>query len=390
MAILEVNNLYKNFGTTKVLKDINFSMKKGKVLSIIGSSGSGKTTLLRCLNALEIPTSGKITINGHTVYDSANNSGRSKAEQRKWQLSCGLVFQSYNLFPQYSALENVMLAPSLLAKEQPGYRANRKQIIADIREQALKLLDRVGLSDKVNNYPNELSGGQQQRVAIARALAMSPDVLFFDEPTSALDPELTLEVLKVIRQLAAEKLVTMLYDLVENTMGKHNLRFAPLIGTLFCYSIFSSLSGLTGLRAPTGDLNTTLAFALMIFFLIQFGNIKNKGIGGWLKGFTEPVAVITPLNLISEIANPISMAFRHFGNIASGIVITTLIYAALAALSSTVLGWIPILGDIPLLQVGLPALLSIYFDVFTSFLQAYIISMLAMVYVGGANEASES
>ena len=192
------------------------------------------------------------------------------------------------------------------------------------------------------------------------------------------------------RQLAAEKLVTMLYDLVGNTMGKHNLRFAPLIGTLFCYSIFSSLSGLTGLRAPTGDLNTTLAFALMIFFLIQFGNIKNKGIGGWLKGFTEPVAVITPLNLISEIANPISMAFRHFGNIASGIVITTLIYAALAALSSTVLGWIPILGDIPLLQVGLPALLSIYFDVFTSFLQAYIISMLAMVYVGGANETSES
>ncbi len=192
------------------------------------------------------------------------------------------------------------------------------------------------------------------------------------------------------RQLAAEKLVSMLYGLVGDTMGKHNLRFAPLIGTLFCYSIFSSLSGLTGMRAPTGDLNTTLAFALMIFFLIQFGNIKNKGIGGWLKGFTEPVAVITPLNLISEIANPISMAFRHFGNIASGIVITTLIYAALAALSNTLLGWIPILGDIPLLQVGLPALLSIYFDVFTSFLQAYIISMLAMVYVGGANEISEA
>lgn len=192
------------------------------------------------------------------------------------------------------------------------------------------------------------------------------------------------------RQLIAEKLVSMLYELVGNTMGKHNLRFAPLIGTLFCYSIFSSLSGLTGMRAPTGDLNTTLAFALMIFFLIQFGNIKNKGIGGWLKGFTEPVAVITPLNLISEIANPISMAFRHFGNIASGIVITTLIYTALAALSSTVLGWIPFLGEIPLLQVGLPALLSIYFDVFTSFLQAYIISMLAMVYVGGANEAAEA
>ena len=192
------------------------------------------------------------------------------------------------------------------------------------------------------------------------------------------------------RQLAAEKLVTMLYGLVGDTMGRHNLRFAPLIGTLFGYSILSSLSGLTGMRAPTGDLNTTLAFALMIFFLIQFGNIKNKGVGGWLKGFTEPVAFITPLNLISEIANPISMAFRHFGNIASGIVITTLIYAALATCSNALLGWIPILGDIPLLQVGVPALLSIYFDVFTSFLQAYIISMLAMVYVGGANEPKEA
>ena len=192
------------------------------------------------------------------------------------------------------------------------------------------------------------------------------------------------------RQLVAEKLVSMLYELVGDTMGRHNMRFAPLIGTLFTYSIFSSLSGLTGLRAPTGDLNTTLAFAIMIFFLIQFGNIKNKGIGGWLKGFTEPVAVITPLNLISEVASPISMAFRHFGNIASGIVITTLIYSALAAGSSALLGSIPILRDIPLLQVGLPALLSIYFDVFTSFLQAYIISMLAMVYVGGANEPKEA
>lgn len=192
------------------------------------------------------------------------------------------------------------------------------------------------------------------------------------------------------RQLVAEKLVSMLYSLVGDTMGKHNLRFAPLIGTLFCYSIFSSLSGLTGMRAPTGDLNTTLAFALMIFFLIQFSNIRNKGIGGWLKGFTEPVVFITPLNLISEVANPVSMAFRHFGNIASGIVITTLIYSALAACSSALLGWIPILGDIPLLQVGLPALLSIYFDVFTSFLQAYIISMLAMVYIGGANEPKEA
>lgn len=192
------------------------------------------------------------------------------------------------------------------------------------------------------------------------------------------------------RQIVAEKLVSMLYNLVADVMGKHNLHFAPYIGALFCYSILSSLLGLTGLRAPTGDLNTTLGFALIAFLMIQFFNIRNKGFFGWLKGFTEPVVFLTPLNIISEIANPISMAFRHFGNIASGIVITTLIYGALAALSKMLLGWIPVLGNIPLLQVGLPAFLSIYFDVFTSFLQAYIISMLTMVYVGAANEPEEA
>ena len=188
------------------------------------------------------------------------------------------------------------------------------------------------------------------------------------------------------RQLVAEKLVTMLTGLIDDTMGKHNRAFLPYIGALFSYSILSSLSGLTGLRAPTGDLNTTIGFALIAFFLIQFFNIKNKGVLGWLRGFTEPVVLLTPLNIISEIANPISMAFRHFGNIASGIVITTLIYGALAALSKMLIGWIPFIGSIPLLQIGLPAVLSIYFDVFTSFLQAYIISMLTMVYVGAANE----
>ena len=210
MAILEVNNLYKSFGKTEVLKGINFSMEKGEVLSVIGSSGSGKTTLLRCLNALEIPTSGRITINGNNVYDSSNSAGKSKQDQRRWQLACGLVFQSYNLFPQYSALENVMLAPSLLAKERADYRSNKKQILEEIRTSAMSLLARVGLADKVNNYPNELSGGQQQRVAIARALALHPDILFFDEPTSALDPELTLEVLRVIRQLAEEKMTMVI------------------------------------------------------------------------------------------------------------------------------------------------------------------------------------
>ena len=202
MAILKVNNLYKNFGKTEVLKGVNFSMEQGEVLSIIGSSGSGKTTLLRCLNALEIPTGGQIIVDGDTVYDSIRDKKLSKEDQRRWQLSCGLVFQSFNLFPQYSALDNVMLAPSLLAKERPDYRANKKQIQEELLEQAKSLLTRVGLADKMDNYPCELSGGQQQRVAIARALALSPKVLFFDEPTSALDPELTFEVLKVIRELA--------------------------------------------------------------------------------------------------------------------------------------------------------------------------------------------
>lgn len=188
------------------------------------------------------------------------------------------------------------------------------------------------------------------------------------------------------RQLVAEKLVSMLTNLLSDTMGKHNMFFLPYIGALFSYSILSSLSGLTGLRAPTGDLNTTIAFALIAFILIQFYNIKNKGVLGWLKGFVEPVPFLLPLNIVGEIANPVSMAFRHFGNIASGIVITTLIYGALAAASQMLIGWIPVIGNIPILQVGLPAILSIYFDVFTSFLQAYIISMLTMVYVGAANE----
>ncbi len=189
------------------------------------------------------------------------------------------------------------------------------------------------------------------------------------------------------RQIVAEKLVLTLKNLVEETMGGHNLVFLPYIGALFSYSILSSLSGLLGLRAPTGDINTTIGFALIAFFLIQFYNIKNNGFFGYIKGFFEPVFFMAPLNIVGEIANPISMAFRHFGNIGSGIVITTLIYGALAALSKFVIGWIPVIGTIPIFQAGLPAILSIYFDVFTSFLQAYIISMLTMVYVGNANPA---
>lgn len=202
MAILKVDNLCKSFGKTEVLKGVSFSMNEGEVLSVIGASGSGKTTLLRCINALETATSGKITIGQETFFDSGRPELCTKEAARRWQLSCGLVFQSYNLFPQYTALENVMLAPKLLAKERADYKENKKAILDEIRENALTLLARVGLSDRVNNYPCELSGGQQQRVAIARALALSPKILFFDEPTSALDPLLTQEVLKVIRELA--------------------------------------------------------------------------------------------------------------------------------------------------------------------------------------------
>ena len=218
MAILEVKNLYKSFGKVEVLKGIDFSMEEGETVSIIGSSGSGKTTLLRCLNALEVPTRGKIAIGGEVVFDKNNVAKISREEMRRWQLSCGLVFQSFNLFPQYTALDNVSLAPKLLAKERKDYRANKKQILAEIEEEAKSLLERVGLGDKMGNYPCELSGGQQQRVAIARALALSPKVLFFDEPTSALDPQLTQEVLRVIRELAETNMTMVIVT--------HEMKFA--------------------------------------------------------------------------------------------------------------------------------------------------------------------
>ena len=202
MVVLEVRNLRKQFGSLEVLKDINFSLEKGESLAIIGSSGSGKTTLLRCLNFLEIPNAGQILVNGEPVFDAADPAARKDSEIRRKRLHFGLVFQSFNLFPQHSALKNVTLASELLAKERPDYKGNRKEILAEIQEKGAYLLGQVGLSDKLNYYPHQLSGGQQQRVAIARALALEPDILCFDEPTSALDPELTGEVLKVIRGLA--------------------------------------------------------------------------------------------------------------------------------------------------------------------------------------------
>lgn len=209
MAILEVEHICKSFNRTEVLRDISFSLEKGQAVSIIGSSGSGKTTLLRCLNFLEKPDRGPIRVGGDTLFDSDDPSTQSESAIRKKRLHFGLVFQSFNLFPQYSAMENVMLAKELLASEQPDYKARKKEIHEEIRVQAKELLDQMGLSNRVDNYPHQLSGGQQQRVAIARALALTPDILCFDEPTSALDPELTGEVLKVIKELA-DKRTTMI------------------------------------------------------------------------------------------------------------------------------------------------------------------------------------
>ena len=213
MAILEVKNIKKGFGSTDVLKGVSFSLEKGQVLAIIGSSGSGKTTLLRCLNFLETPDEGEIWVDGQLL----NDGSLTDEQLRQNRLHFGLVFQNFNLFPQYTVLENITLAPQLLKKSAP----------AEIREKALKLLDQVGLLQKQDAYPYQLSGGQQQRVAIARALALSPQVLCFDEPTSALDPELTGEVLRVIRGLKDN----------DNTMivVTHEMDFARSVADVVIY-----------------------------------------------------------------------------------------------------------------------------------------------------------
>ena len=206
MEMLRVSHIQKSFGDTKVLTDISFSLQKGQSLAIIGSSGSGKTTLLRCLNFLERPDQGVICVDGNEIFNASTHKKLSEKEIRKNRLKFGLVFQSFNLFPQYTALENVTLACKLQAQEQKHLS---KQDLDAIREKGIELLTQVGLADRLENYPHQLSGGQQQRVAIARALALEPDILCFDEPTSALDPELTGEVLKVIRSLADRK-ITMI------------------------------------------------------------------------------------------------------------------------------------------------------------------------------------
>ena len=205
MAILEVEKISKHFGATRVLEDISFSLEQGQALAIIGSSGSGKTTLLRCLNFLEKPDTGRILVEGRTVFDGADPVTQREEEIRKRRLHFGLVFQSFNLFPQYTALENVTLAGKLLAREDPAWKQDHKRMLADIEANGRQLLEQMGLADRAGHYPHQLSGGQQQRVAIARALALKPDILCFDEPTSALDPELTGEVLRVIRGLARQR-----------------------------------------------------------------------------------------------------------------------------------------------------------------------------------------
>ena len=189
------------------------------------------------------------------------------------------------------------------------------------------------------------------------------------------------------KQVLTEKVVSMLYNMVRDTMGEHNLRFAPYIGALFCSSLLGTLISMLGFfRSATADISTTITWALVTSALVWYYNIKNNGFFGWLKGFTEPIVVMTPMNIVSEIAQPISMAFRHFGNVAGGSVLTMLIYNALAAASALILGWIPnaFISSIPILQVGIPGVLSLYFDLFSGFIQALVFSMLTMVYVGAA------
>ena len=224
MAILEVHHIEKHFGATRVLEDISFDLEQGQALAIIGSSGSGKTTLLRCLNFLEKPEQGTISVAGNLIFDAADPATQRESEVRKKRLHFGLVFQSFNLFPQYTALKNVTLARELLAQEQPDFKQNKKQILEEIQADGRELLAKMGLSERANHYPSQLSGGQQQRVAIARALALHPDILCFDEPTSALDPELTGEVLRVIREL---KVIKSLADLdIAMVIVTHEMAFA--------------------------------------------------------------------------------------------------------------------------------------------------------------------
>ena len=227
MTILEVEKISKKFGTAEVLSEVSFSLSEGESLAILGASGSGKTTLLRCLNFLERPDSGRVILRGDVLYDAQEHDSYDDRSIREKRLHFGFVFQSFNLFPQYTAFQNVVLARELSAKKMPEYKQNKKKTLDGIHREGMEILEQIGLAAKRDFYPHQLSGGQQQRVAIARALAMRPDILCFDEPTSALDPELTGEVLKVIRGLA-EKNTTML-------IVTHEMQFAREVADTILY-----------------------------------------------------------------------------------------------------------------------------------------------------------
>ena len=240
MALLEASGIGKNFGETKVLKDISLTLEQGEALAIIGSSGSGKTTLLRCLNFLERPDTGVIRVNGETMWDAADPATQRESEVRKKRLHFGLVFQNFNLFPQYPALENVMLAGELLAKEQPDYKANKKAIHAQLEAQARDLLAQMGLSERAGHYPHQLSGGQQQRVAIGRALITKPKLILADEPTGNLDTKNSQDVIALLTQASRHYQQTIL-------MITHNSNLTASVDRVFRVSdgVLTDLGGMT-------------------------------------------------------------------------------------------------------------------------------------------------
>ena len=230
MALLEVTGISKNFGSTHVLQNISLNLEKGEALAIIGSSGSGKTTLLRCLNFLETPDTGVIRVDGKTLWDAADPATHRESEVRKKRLHFGLVFQNFNLFPQYTALQNITLAGELLAKERPDYRANKKAMHAQLEQQARELLAQMGLSERADHYPHQLSGGQQQRVAIARALALHPDFIVCDEPVSALDVSIQAQILNLLMDLQDEFGLTLMFVTHDLSVVRH---ISDTIGVMY-------------------------------------------------------------------------------------------------------------------------------------------------------------